>query len=92
MGVAASAASFSTHRLKSTFPRSSTWVIRLRISISFSLYKGAMRVDKSIALLFNDLISTFIFLSPNTTVALPYPVMDCIIMDLFFGWRKVIKK
>ena len=43
-----------------------------------------MRVDKSIALLFSDFISTLIFLSPNVALALPYPVIDCIITNVFF--------
>ena len=82
MGVAVSETSFSIHRLKSTLPRSNDLEIILRIS--FSRYKGAIRVDKSIALLFKDLISTLIFFSPNIAVALPYPVIDCIITNMFF--------
>ena len=84
MGVAVSETSFSIHRLKSTLPRSNDLEIILRISIYFSRYKGAIRVDKSIALLFKDLISTLIFFSPNIAVALPYPVIDCIITNMFF--------
>ena len=38
------------------------------------------RTDKSIALLLSDFISTLIFLSGSSAVALPYPVMDCIIL------------
>lgn len=36
-------------------------------------------MERSIALLLSDLISTFIFLSGSSAVALPYPVIDCII-------------
>ena len=43
MGVAVSETSFSIHRLKSTLPRSNDLEIILRISISFSRYKGAIR-------------------------------------------------
>ena len=69
MGVALSALSFfSTQRLKSTFPRSRVRDISLRISISFSRYAGAMRADRSIALLLSDLISTFIFFSGSSAV------------------------
>ncbi|KAA6305325.1 hypothetical protein EZS27_043022 [termite gut metagenome] len=82
----ASAISFvSIHKLRSILPLSNILDISFRISNSFSRYGEAIRMDKSIILLFRDLISTLIFLSANSLVALPYPVIDCIIVLYLFG-------
>ena len=71
MGAASAASSFSTHTETSTLPLRSAFDTAWRISISFSLYSGAMRVDKSKALLLSDLISTCIFFPLKVTTDFP---------------------
>src|SRR5690606_29713520 len=50
-----------------------------------------IRTFKSKPLLFKDFTSTVIFLVGNCKVALPKPVMDCIIL-FYKKWSKILKK
>ncbi len=55
----------------STLPLVKAFVIILLISMSFSLKSDGTLVERSICLLFNDLISTVIFFVPTVCDDLP---------------------